>query len=465
MATMAQQQRPGMAPQMRPRILRVGIILGGKIVEEKLLRERQTVTIGQSTKNTFSVPTDGMPRQWPLFLVKDNAYYLHFSDAMDGRVSDGASVHPLPALKGQGAMRSGEGWILPLPETARGKIVLGEMTLLFQFVTAPPLQPRPHLPASVRGTIMDRVEPQLAVVIAASLAFHFSVFFYARCVHDRETGKIDKIYDEVFEPERLAEVEMQPEVPDKATTGDKPQEGAKEPEKGPDKKPKGGGEKPSRGGDNKPGPTREELEEQAALEVEQMFGEGNTGSDSGGLRDRDPGRSLSDEAKDVEEGDLKVDLSKGGGDRGPRRGDKQRATGTGPNINTGHGTEDTGGTGPAKVAKKPDVKVDKPDVDEKTSLTPDALLRKIRDQYAHGLKECFKKVLLVDENAAGTLRLKFTVTERGNVSGVAIKGFGYPDLDSCVEAKVNNWVFTPPKDNSGDPTSMTVKLSLPFAGR
>jgi hypothetical protein len=32
------------------RILRIGVILGGKIIEERLLRNRQTITVGQSQK-------------------------------------------------------------------------------------------------------------------------------------------------------------------------------------------------------------------------------------------------------------------------------------------------------------------------------------------------------------------------------------------------------------------------------
>jgi hypothetical protein len=320
MATRAsQQQRPHQPGQHgpRPRILRVGIILGGKIVEEKLIRERETITLGQSTKNTFSVPTEGMPRSWPLFLVKDGAYYLHFSDAMDGRVSDGSTVHPLPALKGQGAMRSGEGWILPLPETARGKIVLGEMTLLFQFVTAPPLQPRPHLPASVRGGLADRIDPLLAVVVAASLSVHGFFMFWASCIVDPDRGGVvEKIYDEVFTEERVAT--MEPEIPKvEGEVGTKVEE-PKAPVKGPDKPAVGGGKPDKGGGPDKPGPTQEELEEQMALEVEKMLGEGE-GSDTGGMRDRDPGASLNEEAKEVEEGGVQVTMSKGGDGTGPRR--------------------------------------------------------------------------------------------------------------------------------------------------
>ena len=61
MATQAQKTKPpangGQAP--RPKILRIGVILGDKIVEERLVRERGPVSIGQSAKNTFAVPAPG----------------------------------------------------------------------------------------------------------------------------------------------------------------------------------------------------------------------------------------------------------------------------------------------------------------------------------------------------------------------------------------------------------------------
>ena len=48
---MPQQQRPSQSnPPMegqRAKILRIGVILGGKIVEERLIRKRENVTIGQ----------------------------------------------------------------------------------------------------------------------------------------------------------------------------------------------------------------------------------------------------------------------------------------------------------------------------------------------------------------------------------------------------------------------------------
>ena len=180
------------------RSLRVGVILGGKIIEERLVRKRTPITIGQLSKNTFSVPIEDLPKQWPLFLVEGGKYFLHFTSAMDGRISDGSQVKPLSSLRAEGAQQRGNAWVMQLPETSRGKIVLGEMTLLFQFVTAPPLQPRPRLPASVRGSLADRIDPQLAVILAISIVAHFAVAIYAHQREQRLT-RAERTYKETFQ--------------------------------------------------------------------------------------------------------------------------------------------------------------------------------------------------------------------------------------------------------------------------
>ena len=48
-----------MAPPVPSKILRVGVIQGGKIIEERHLKRRDTVTIGQDAGNTFVVPASG----------------------------------------------------------------------------------------------------------------------------------------------------------------------------------------------------------------------------------------------------------------------------------------------------------------------------------------------------------------------------------------------------------------------
>src|SRR2546427_8522024 len=119
---MATMHAPGLA---LPKILRIGIIQGGKIVEERLVRKRDNVTVGQSTRNTFVIPTDSLPKAFLLFEVGGPAYSLNFTDGMDDRISLGDQVLALHDIKSQGrAQRRGAVWHLPLNDKARGKVIV-----------------------------------------------------------------------------------------------------------------------------------------------------------------------------------------------------------------------------------------------------------------------------------------------------------------------------------------------------
>ena len=51
-----------------------------------------------------------------------------------------------------------------LDERSRGKVAVGDLSILFQFVTPPPPQPRPQLPASVRGSCFTGMDWALPVI-------------------------------------------------------------------------------------------------------------------------------------------------------------------------------------------------------------------------------------------------------------------------------------------------------------
>ena len=76
----AAREQLSSAPGGKPKILRIGIIQGGRIVEERLVRRRENITIGQSAKNMFVVPSDVLPRHWLLFEVAGDRYVAHFSE-------------------------------------------------------------------------------------------------------------------------------------------------------------------------------------------------------------------------------------------------------------------------------------------------------------------------------------------------------------------------------------------------
>jgi hypothetical protein len=139
-----------------PKVLRIGVIQGGKIVEERIIRRRETVTVGPSEKAHFVFAAPDLPSaRFELFETKGEEYTLNFTETMSGRISIEGGVSELVDLRKSGKARAkGKIWQVPLTDQGRGKITVGESTILYQFVTPPPMQPRPQLPAAVRGNLL-----------------------------------------------------------------------------------------------------------------------------------------------------------------------------------------------------------------------------------------------------------------------------------------------------------------------
>jgi outer membrane biosynthesis protein TonB len=450
----------------RTRALRIGVLLGGKIIEERLIRERADVTIGQSAKCTFSIPLEELPRQWPIFGVKDGRYLLNFTSKMDGRLSDGDRVLTLEQAKQSGAVRHEDHWSLPLSSQARGKIALGELTLLFQFVSAPPIQPRPQLPHSVRGTFADRIDPRLSVIVASSLAIHFGLMLYAVLVNDPATGfnLAEVAARDTFADQSYTVQDFQlPEAPKAdADAGAKPAETPK-PDKPeapkPDRRPAGGGadREPSRDATDAVA-----LQEESVRYADMLFSDDETNATglAGGMERRKPGSELKGQLDEVAASGARTEIGGGAAGRGPRDGGGPRVgTGTGPAVEGPAGP--VSASGPDRQERVPTGRIsvsDKKSFDDST-LTPDAVLRKIQSAYMSGIKRCQKQVLLRDPTARGKVKLNFTVNESGRVVSPRANGFD-SDLDSCITSLMNNWRFDVPKDTDGEPTDASFEIGL-----
>src|SRR5690606_1363160 len=125
-----------------PKVLRIGLVQSGRVVEERIIKQRSTVTIGSNERAMFVIPSQSVPPMFKLFELVGNDYHLNFLDGMSGRVALATGITDLNALRGQ-AKKVGGAYQVKLTEEARGKVVVGETTFLFQFVAPPPVQPRP----------------------------------------------------------------------------------------------------------------------------------------------------------------------------------------------------------------------------------------------------------------------------------------------------------------------------------
>ena len=115
---------------------------------------------------------------------------------MDARIAVGNEIISLSQLKQTGKIQKrGASWVLPLDERARGKITLADMTILFQFVTPPPPQPRPQLPASVRGSALSGIDWFFTTVAAVSFLLHLVFVIYLRNVDWPRKPDIEAVPD------------------------------------------------------------------------------------------------------------------------------------------------------------------------------------------------------------------------------------------------------------------------------
>ncbi len=163
-----------MSAQAGPKVLRIGLVSAGRIVEERIVKQRTSVTVGPSEKAMFVVSAPSIPAQFKLFELIGNEYFLNLLDGMGGRVALQTGVSDVVALKGQ-AKRVGNVYQVRLTDEARGKIVIGDTTFLFQFVAQPPMQPRPRLPLAVQSGLAGQIDWDLTIIAAFSFLLHFGL--------------------------------------------------------------------------------------------------------------------------------------------------------------------------------------------------------------------------------------------------------------------------------------------------
>ncbi len=158
------------------RVLRVGIIHRGKILDEQVFRKPETIYIGDSIKAHFVIPSGDFPSKFPIFYYKFGRYELVIMPQMTGKVNLRGKIIVLEDAVKKGLLKKrGSVWVLPLTNDARGKIKVGSVTVLFQFIPPPPRPPKLKLPRSIRGSWVETIDwPYFWIqVVVLSLGYLF----------------------------------------------------------------------------------------------------------------------------------------------------------------------------------------------------------------------------------------------------------------------------------------------------
>lgn len=430
------------------------------------MREHRDISIGQGPRNSFVISSANLPRTYKVFHETDDKYTLNFAAGMDGRVTIGGQVRTLAQAREMGAAKkSGDWWHLPMDGQARGKLVIGDVTLLFQFVQAPPAVPRARLPATIQGSIGSRMDPAFTMVLAGCVALAAGLWITFQVMPKPKNVTRSSRLRQLVKGE-MKRSHPKPDKPKKVKAdadakegkeGDKDGNAAKAPVrkasgagKGKGKKSKGPLRKGSKeyketlreltdidvaSGDDKmksvaiAGKCRTAAECAKAISGRDHLGRG------GGFGD------LDDRAKSSSGSG-----GHGVGGGGPRSGSGGRRGLAGRRGSGGLGVKGTGtGSGSTVMAMRPKKvvmirgKLSSFVPPPKVGGSAGSRVRaKIRARV-YGLRRCYNRALINNPRLAGTVKISFMIMPNGRVSNVSVVSGMGGSIISCVKGKVRGW--------------------------
>jgi TonB family protein len=444
-----------------PKVLRIGIVQRGKIIDERELKKRETVSVGSSEKATFPVASDALPKSFDLFEYDGKDYWLRLLPGLEARVAvSGGSVQDLAALRRDGkVVKRGDGEAIAIDDLSRGKVSVGDVSILFQFKTAAPAPVKPVLPPEIRGSLLQTIDTQFAAIFVLVAIVKISFVTYARSlpyIEPSSVEQIDQSFQKFIMPDRM------PEPPKEATaeTGDegKEEEKPKEAEK---PKPKEA-EKPKT--DDAP-KSAEDVEAEARARKEavmkQVAGKGllgvigSSGKDEGAVGDVFSEGGESAAMGEAFSGVAGIDIATSAGQASTRGGGSGQGVKIGDLGTSGGGSVTTGGKG-EEVAVRGDVRSEAPEVDGELDQ---AEISKVLKRQMGALRDCYERALKRDRKLAGKVTIRFEITEEGRTSNVELEDtMGNAEVKSCIRDRVRSWRF--PKPDGG---SVFVTTPIVFA--
>jgi hypothetical protein len=455
MAMRAVQVAPG-----GPKVLRIGLIQSGKIVEERIVRKRETVSVGPSEKNHFIVQATNLPSRFELFQLVGNDYILNFTADMKGRVALPGGVQDLDTLRSSGGARNaGTHFQVKLNDNSRGKVTIGNTTLLFQFVVPPPVQPRPQLPAAARGGFVKGIDWMFTAFVVFSYMIFFGFIVYLESADWPIQQGIAAIPDEfssliLDEPEPPPE-ETEAEVTDEEVTEEEAEEVAET-----DTSNQQSSETESSNNAQAQAEAQARISQEARAQAEALLlgalGEG------GALTDVLAGGQVTTNAADVlaqaegvgvaqtQGGQLRT--RSGGGGSGQGGGLGQLAASMGGSMSVMEGTR--------VVERRIRGNVNFGSGDEiggSGIFDQGQVVRMIRSRQS-AFRRCYENALRNNPTLNGRVAVQFTIEERGNVSGARAteNTTGDAGLASCVVGVIRRLRWRQ------GPEGGSVQFSYPF---
>jgi hypothetical protein len=403
-------------------VLRIGIVQGGRLIHERMIRPGQNVTIGDNPKSTLVFPAKDLPgKQFTLFQAKGEEYILNYTDKMTGAVgrADGSKKELEADPSKKGAVLS-----IALSNSDRGKVAIDDITVLFQFVAAPPesVKAASGSAKDFRPKFFDEDDP-----VFYSFLGMFSALAAALIIYVVNTEPVIDI--PIEDLERYVSVTMNVKPPEtQATAEEGPQDEKPAEEKPKDDKPKE--ETPA--ADSAP-KTKDQQRDAVAQKSMVLRVLGTTGSSSNGaVADMFQGEDVG--LASLESG-LQGVTSANMGSVDGREGVRGGEGGAGTAEQGIGGIGSAGGGTAGESADK---------------------IRAVVRSNQGGIKSCYDAQLKVNPTLNGRISVLIDINA-GRVGSASVDAntTGDNTLGECIRKKVRSWRFPEDLTESG--------VSIPFA--
>lgn len=189
--------------------IKIGVLQGGKLLNEIVIHDTSDVFIGKSLKNTITIDEENFDEIFKLLNYSKNKYYLNIHNKIDGKIFEGAdSCYIQDLVKHPNVVQKGNRAYYPLSDNARGMLIIGKNTILFKVYSAEPVPKR--LPKEFRGSLFGGYFDLSFFVI-----FLFFITGYLILIHsfNQVKPKADTNFEKI--PENFARLIMDNPIPPK----------------------------------------------------------------------------------------------------------------------------------------------------------------------------------------------------------------------------------------------------------
>ncbi|MDP8222710.1 MAG: AgmX/PglI C-terminal domain-containing protein [Candidatus Lernaella stagnicola] len=412
------------------RVLKVGLIQDGKLIEDTILSEKQGLTIGLDPNNVFSIAETAVPKRHQLIEFSQGGYKINLLPEMRGRLLVDDKMLDIAELIQTGTLtKTNKGFEILLSQVSKGKITIGGSTVLFQLVPPPPPPPMVKLPKELRGSFVRNIDLFFLVVLFISAVAHMGMIAYLENVDydDEEAMKVatDRFIQIVSEEDIII-----PEEEDALTDEDI--------------KPKPGG-----GGGGGGGGDQKGVEEKGIIAVITRMSD-QSGAVADLLSESGLGSGLTDALNGI--GGVRVGRV---GDAGIGTGTRGTGTG-GPGSGSGVGIGDIGSVGRGgttgtgqRSERRVRARLSTSGGGVSGKIDAAKVRSYIRGRLG-GVRHCYEMQLRVNPTLSGKVKVMFTIGSTGSVAScnVASNTMGNSLVASCVCRRVQRWRFPQPEEGS-----------------